>query len=162
MKLFNSGQIKQIDEYTIQHEPIASVDLMERAAVQLFKWISDRFSRSDRFVIFAGPGNNGGDGLALARMLINHRYNVEIYYVKFSENTSKDWEINRLRLEKENNVQMVYLTSPDHFPDIFSDEIIIDAIFGSGLTHWVDGLPSEAIKLINQSEATVISVDIPS
>jgi len=162
MKLFNSGQIKQIDEYTIQHEPIASVDLMERAAVQLFKWISDRFSRSDRFVIFAGPGNNGGDGLALARMLINHRYNVEIYYVKFSENTSKDWEINRLRLEKENNVVLKHLTLPDQFPDIFSGEIIIDAIFGSGLTRWVEGLPADVIKLINGTEATVISVDIPS
>jgi hydroxyethylthiazole kinase-like uncharacterized protein yjeF len=144
------------------HEPVASADLMERAAVQLFKWISGRFTRSDRFVIFAGPGNNGGDGLALARLLIDHRYNVEIYYVKFSENTSKDWEINRLRLEKEFDVRPVIMTSSDQFPDIFSDDIIMDAIFGSGLTRWVEGLPADVIKHINRSEATVISVDIPS
>lgn len=162
MKLFSSEQIKQIDEYTILHEPIASVDLMERAAVQLFKWISGRFTRSDRFVIFAGPGNNGGDGLALARLLIDHRYNVGIYYIKLSENTSKDWEINRLRLEKEKDVRPVYLTSIDQFPDIFSDDIIIDAIFGSGLSRWVGGLPADVIKHINGTEATVISVDIPS
>jgi ADP-dependent NAD(P)H-hydrate dehydratase / NAD(P)H-hydrate epimerase len=162
MKLFSSEQIKQIDEYTILHEPIASVDLMERAAVQLFKWISGRFTRSDRFIIFAGPGNNGGDGLALARLLIEHRYNVEIYYIKFSENTSKDWEINRLRLEKENGVRPLYLSSPDQFPDLFSDDIIIDAIFGSGLSRWVEGLPADVIKHINESGVTVISIDIPS
>jgi len=162
MKLFRSEQIKEIDEYTILHEPITSFELMERAAGQLFKWISDIFTRSDRMIIFAGPGNNGGDGLALARMLINQRYNVEIYYVKFSENTSKDWELNRLMLEKENSVPLKYLTSSDQFPVISSGDIIIDTIFGSGLTRWVEGLAADVIKLINASEVTVISVDIPS
>ena len=69
MKIFSSRQIREIDEYTIMHEPISSVDLMERAAGQLFKWITEKYNRSGRFLIFAGPGNNGGDGLALARML---------------------------------------------------------------------------------------------
>ena len=77
MKLFRSDQIKQIDEYTINEEPVASIDLMERAAGQLLRWYLPRFERSKRVFIFAGPGNNGGDGLALARLLESNRYDAE-------------------------------------------------------------------------------------
>ncbi|MCX6254125.1 MAG: NAD(P)H-hydrate dehydratase [Bacteroidia bacterium] len=162
MKIFRSEQIKEIDEYTIKHEPVASVDLMERAARQLFKWIIDRFGRSEHIVVFAGPGNNGGDGLALARMLAASSYFIEVFYVKFTEKTSIDWEINRRRLETETTVQLNYLTSADQFPVISSGDIIIDAIFGSGLAHPVEGLPGEVIKQINRVDATIISIDIPS
>lgn len=162
MKFFRSEQIKEIDAYTINHEPIASIDLMERAAGELFKWISDKFSQSDRILIFAGPGNNGGDGLALGRMLINRRYNVEIYYVKFTENTSKDFELNCLRLVKENNAVLLNLTSSGQFPVISEGDLIIDALFGTGLSRPVEGLPAEVINLLNLSGATVISIDIPS
>lgn len=162
MKIFSSEQIKAIDDYTIKHEPIASVDLMERAAGQLFKWITDRYGRSEHIVIFTGPGNNGGDGLALARMLAVNRYSTEIHYVKFTEKTTGDWEINRQRLENETTVRVNYLTDEDQFPVISSGNIIIDAIFGSGLTRHVDGLPAEVIKQINRADATIISIDIPS
>ncbi|MCX6326623.1 MAG: NAD(P)H-hydrate dehydratase [Bacteroidia bacterium] len=162
MKILSCEQVKEIDEYTIKHEPIASIDLMERAAGQLFKWITDRFGRSERIVVFAGPGNNGGDGLALARMLAADRYDVEIHYIKFSEKASMDWEINRRRLETETSVPMNYLTRANQFPVISSGDIIIDAIFGSGLTRPVEGLPGEVIKQINRVDATIISIDIPS
>ncbi len=74
MKIFRCDQIKRIDEYTIRNEPVASVDLMERAAGKLFDWYSERFNQSIPVYIFAGPGNNGGDGLALARMLSGKGY----------------------------------------------------------------------------------------
>src|SRR5450759_1928822 len=162
MKIFRCEQIKEIDEYTIKIEPIASIDLMERAAGQLFKWITDRFGRSEHIVVFAGPGNNGGDGLALARLLAANRYDTEIHYIRFTEKTSMDWEINRRRLETETSVPLNYLTSSDQFPVISSGDIVIDAIFGSGLTRPVEGLPGEVIKLINRIDATIISIDIPS
>jgi ADP-dependent NAD(P)H-hydrate dehydratase / NAD(P)H-hydrate epimerase len=162
MKIFRSEQIKEIDEITIKKEPIASIDLMERAAGQLFKWITDRFGRSERIVVFAGPGNNGGDGLALARLLFENRYDAEVHYVKFTDKTSRDWEINRRRLETETTVPMNYLTGSDQFPVISSGDIIIDAIFGSGLTRPVEGLPGEVIQQINRVDATKISIDIPS
>ncbi|MDP3002314.1 MAG: NAD(P)H-hydrate dehydratase [Bacteroidales bacterium] len=162
MKIFSCEQIKEIDEYTIQHEPIASIDLMERAAGQLLKWYLARFERSRRIFIFAGPGNNGGDGLALARMLAANRYDAEVHYVKFTEKTSNDWEINRQRLETETTVPLNYLTSSDQFPVISSGDLIIDAIFGSGLSRPVEGLPGDVIKQINRVDATVISIDIPS
>jgi hydroxyethylthiazole kinase-like uncharacterized protein yjeF len=162
MKIFCSEQIKEIDEYTIQHEPVASIDLMERASGQLLRWYISRFERSGRIFIFAGPGNNGGDGLALARLLAANRYNVEVHYVKFTEKTSVEWEINRKRLEKETTVRLSYLSVSDQFPVITSEDIVIDAIFGSGLSRPVEGLPGEVIKQINHVDSTVISIDIPS
>ena len=83
MKIFRSDQIRQIDEITIREEPVASIDLMERAAGQLFRWYTSKFERSQKAFIFAGPGNNGGDGLALARMLHNSRYETEVYLSEF-------------------------------------------------------------------------------
>jgi NAD(P)H-hydrate epimerase len=162
MKLFSCEQIREIDDYTIRYEPVTSVDLMERAAGQLFGWYNSRFERSQRIFIFAGPGNNGGDGLALARMLSANRYYVEVHYVQFTEKTSSDWEANRLRLLSQTDVGLKYLNSTDQFPVITSDDIVIDAIFGSGLTRPAEGLPSEIIREINRLDCKKISIDIPS
>jgi NAD(P)H-hydrate epimerase len=162
MKLFRSDQIKQIDERTIEDEPIASIDLMERAAGQVFRWYIQRFERTRRIFIFAGPGNNGGDGLALARMLASDRYETEVYYVEFTEKTSGDWKKDLNRLKSEKSVPFYYLKDCDKFPVITSGDIIIDAIFGSGLARSAEGLAADVIKHINDSDATVISIDIPS
>ena len=162
MKLFKSDQIRQIDEFTIKQEPVASVDLMERAAIQLLRWYISRFERSRRIFIFTGPGNNGGDGLALARLLETERYEPQVFYVEFTEKTSDDWKKNFQRLKSETKVPVNSLTHSDQFPVISSGDIIIDAIFGSGLTRKAEGLAKDVIKLLNQSDATVISVDIPS
>lgn len=162
MKIFPCNQIKSIDEYTIKNEPVSSVDLMERAANQIFQWYSARFERSKRVIIFAGPGNNGGDGLALARIMAANRYEPEVYYVHFMEKTSKDFEINRQRLQTETTVPFSIISKPDQFPVIYSDDTIIDALFGSGLSRPVEGLPAEVIEQINNSGALVIAIDIPS
>jgi len=162
MKIFRSDQIKKIDEYSIKEEPVASIDLMERASGQILKWYLARFERSLHIFIFAGPGNNGGDGLALARMLNANRYNAEVFYINFTEKTSDDWRINHSRLKTETDVKMTSLINAAQFPVISSDDIIIDAIFGSGLTRPAEGLAAEIIKLINQSGSTIISIDIPS
>ncbi len=162
MKIFSCGQIREIDDYTIRYEPVASSDLMERAAGMLFNWYVSRFDRSHRILIFAGPGNNGGDGLALARMLSVNRYDVELHYLQFTDKTSPDWDKNRLRLQAETDVRVNYLNSPDKFPIPGPGDIIIDAIFGSGLTRSVEGLPAEVIKGINGVDCIKISVDIPS
>ena len=162
MKIFRSEQIREIDNYTIIHEPVPSVELMERAACKVLSWLVSRFERNRRVVIFAGPGNNGGDGLALARMLVKNRYDVEIHYVKFTDKTSADWVLNQKRLEKEVMVVLHALSSVNDFPIISSNDIIIDAIFGSGLKRPAEGLPAEVINRINECDATTISIDIPS
>lgn len=162
MKFFRSDQIKQIDELTIKEEPVLSVDLMERAARQLLKWYMNNFDRSRRVFIFTGPGNNGGDGLALARLLDDNRYEALVYHIEFTDKTSDDWKANLHRLESETNVKINYLKKSELFPVINAEDIIIDAIFGSGLTRPVEGLTGKIIKSINQSGAKVISIDIPS
>ncbi len=162
MKIFESDQVRKIDEYTIKNEPVQSIDLMERAAFSVYKWYSEKFDRSRRILIFAGPGNNGGDGLALARIMLMNRFKPEVYYVKFTEKTSADWEINRQRLVNENSASFNIIDRSDQFPLISAGDIIIDAIFGSGLTRPPEGIAAEIINLINGTGALVISVDIPS
>jgi hydroxyethylthiazole kinase-like uncharacterized protein yjeF len=162
MKIFTSGQIREIDDYTIRYEPVASVDLMERAAGQLFNWYVSKFERAHRIFVFVGPGNNGGDGLALARMLFTARYDVDVHYLKFSDKTSPDWDKNMSRLEAETHVPFNIITERNQFPLISENDIIIDAIFGSGLTRPAAGLAANIIMEINNSFCKKIAVDIPS
>ncbi len=162
MKIFRSEQIKGIDKATIENEPVKSVDLMERAAEQLLRWYVKNFDRSRRIIVFAGPGNNGGDGLALARLLSSNRFNTEVFYVKISDKTSEDWNSNYLRLGKETKVMFSTIENIDQFPFVSSDDIIVDAIFGSGLKGQAEGLAGQVIRKINKTGSVVISIDIPS
>jgi ADP-dependent NAD(P)H-hydrate dehydratase / NAD(P)H-hydrate epimerase len=162
MKIFNSQQIRQIDEYTIENEPVSSAGLMERAALELFRWIENESLKQRRILVFSGPGNNGGDGLALARMLYSARYDVETYYVHFTDNCSADWETNKQRLENETSLTLKKISDVSQFPVVYDNDIIVDAIFGSGLSRQAEGLPSEIIERINGCGATIISIDIPS
>ena len=74
MKILSIDKIREADRYTIEHEPIRSVDLMERAAGQVFEWLKHRIKKENKIKIFCGMGNNGGDGLAVARLLANEGF----------------------------------------------------------------------------------------
>jgi ADP-dependent NAD(P)H-hydrate dehydratase / NAD(P)H-hydrate epimerase len=162
MKIFSGNQIRQIDNYTIENEPVKSIDLMERAAYKLLEWILANFERPAHFLIFAGPGNNGGDGLALARLLNENRYGVEVFFISAGNKTSQDWNSNSERVRMSPEIKFTVITSQDNFPAVCYNDIIIDAIFGSGLTRPVEGLVADIIRRINTTGNTVISVDIPS
>ena len=162
MKIFSSSQIKHIDSLTISNEPVKSVDLMERAAHKLLEWLMFRFERPAHFIIFVGPGNNGGDGLALARLLKENRYDVEVNYISFTDKVSEDWNTNFIRIKELKNIQFNTLSGPEQFPIICANDIIIDAIFGSGLIRPADGFAGEVIRKINSSGNIVVSIDIPS
>ena len=79
MKIFTSAQIHELDKYTIEHEPITSLNLMERAAKALTRAIEEEWSNRTPVVVFAGPGNNGGDALAVARLLCEDGYVVSVF-----------------------------------------------------------------------------------
>jgi NAD(P)H-hydrate epimerase len=162
MKIFQTDQIRTLDKFTIRYEPVSSVDLMERAAGKIFEWYISRFDSSVPLMIFTGPGNNGGDGLVLARMFYKNNYRPEVYFVQITENTSTDWKINKDRLLKETDVPFKTIKNVDQFPAPCPGSVIIDAIFGSGLTRRVQGLARDVISRINNSGSKVISVDIPS
>ena len=162
MKIFPSSLVAKIDAYTIENEPISSVDLMERATLKLFNKIGDKFPAPRNCKIFVGPGNNGGDGLALARLLAEKNYTVEVFLVKISNTLSDDAEVNLQRLKLLKAVDIYELASADAMPWLFPDDIVIDAIFGSGLSRSIEGVALEVVKAINASEAKVIAIDIPS
>lgn len=162
MKIFRSSEVKKIDEYTVKHEPVLPEDLMERAASKLFEWYAKRFPVAVPVYLFAGPGNNGGDGLALARIMADKSYKPKVFYVDIGGSISPVWKNKKDRLVNETNVPFSVIKGIQDFPGINKGEVIIDAIFGSGLTRPVEGLAGEVVSKINHTGATVISVDIPS
>ncbi len=161
MKIFKTEQVKQIDDYTIKNEPIASIDLMERASLTFVKWFMRNFDNSRKIIVISGPGNNGGDGLAIARLLSRRFFKVEVYILKLGSGFSEDLSVNIKRAE-ESEAEVHVIESDEDFPVISNENIIIDAIFGSGLSRKAEGLPAAAIKRINSSGSDVVSVDIPS
>ena len=163
IKIFPVKQVSLIDKYTIENEPVLSLNLMERAAGQLFKWIQNSFP-DKKIKIFTGPGNNGGDSLALARMLIEEHRDVVIYLVNPSGKFSKDTKINLEKLLKIiSKDKIIYLSDENTvFQDLSANDLIIDGLFGSGLNRPLEGLPLKVVQHINNSDATVVSIDIPS
>jgi ADP-dependent NAD(P)H-hydrate dehydratase / NAD(P)H-hydrate epimerase len=162
MKILNAAQVKEADVYTIAHEPVSSEALMERAAGECFKWITSRFDSSKEFLIFCGPGNNGGDGLVLARLLFHSHFKVSVYIVTVESVPSGDHLLNAKRLQNETNVSVNQIADAANIPDINSSSIIIDALFGIGLKQPLKGLYYQVIDAINKSNATVIAIDLPS
>ena len=106
MKILSVEQIREADRYTIENEPIESVDLMERAATKVFEWLYRRAPREKTIKIFCGMGNNGGDGLAVARMLNEQEIVPQVFMVRHSDRMSHDCEVNYYRLMNETKVPM--------------------------------------------------------
>lgn len=160
MKILSASQIQEADQYTIQNEPITSIDLMERASERFVEWFVAYFDVSNSVKVFCGTGNNGGDGLAISRLLKDKGYNLAVYVVRVSDKDSGDFTINSQRLDRRVSVDQI--TSEDDFPKIETNDVIIDGLFGSGLTRPVEGLYESIINLINQHDATTVAIDLPS
>ncbi|AKA36029.1 bifunctional ADP-dependent NAD(P)H-hydrate dehydratase/NAD(P)H-hydrate epimerase [Flagellimonas lutaonensis] len=162
MKIFSAAQIYKADKLTIKNQQISSEALMERAATGLFQWLHERLrGTSVKIHLFCGIGNNGGDGIALARHLHEHGYNVHVHVVNYSEKRSKDFLINLERL-KDRKIWPDFLSEKSTLPKIHESDIVIDAIFGIGLNREPEGWVAHLIKHINSSGAFTLSVDVPS
>ncbi len=161
MKIFSASQIRQWDAYTITHEPVASIDLMERAASACCKWLLGKNFGLHHFRIFCGKGNNGGDGLAIARMLIAHQCRVTVYILEFGNIGTPDFQTNLERLHTV-TTDIHFIQSVNFFPAINENDIVIDALFGTGLNKPLEGISRELVEYINQSHATVVAIDLPS
>ena len=163
MKIFTSAQIHELDKYTIEHEPISGLNLMERAAAVLTQTITQLYTPTMPVVVFAGPGNNGGDALAVARMLAEKDYAVSVYLFNISGSLSPDCTANKKRLQEvkrlKNFVEVIEEFDP---PRLEADMVVIDGLFGSGLNKPLAGGFASLVKYINASPAQVVSLDIPS
>ena len=162
MKILRSDQIKEVDQYTMDHEPILSINLMERAATRCSEWILREMFYKDAAHIFIGPGNNGGDGLAVSRHLVEAGMPVYVYLIRITDKLSGDAEVNLDRLRKAPQVEITEIEDEKALPDIPAGHLIVDALFGSGLNRPLEGLPAAVVKHLNAQPASRISIDIPS
>lgn len=159
MKILSASQIKQADQDTITNEPITSIDLMERAAEKCCEFFPP-VGKWNHLVVICGTGNNGGDGLAIARLQLGNFKSVRVLILKTGNQPSENFNINLKKLQDE-NVNIQFITDAN---DIFlnDEELVVDAILGVGITRPVDGFISECIDVINELAAFVISIDLPS
>ena len=163
MKIFNSAQIHELDKYTIEHEPISSVDLMERAARALTHAICEKWNNGTPVVVFAGPGNNGGDALAVARMLADKDYRVTVYLFNIYGRLSEECAVNKQRIIDSRKIKQFYeITQQFDPPKLEQHMLVVDGLFGSGLNKPLAGGFASLVRYINQSPAKVVSIDIPS
>ena len=177
MKILSIDKIREADRYTIENEPISSEDLMERAAGQVFEWLLKHINKYNKVKIFCGIGNNGGDGLVVARRLQEVGIDATAYVIARSGAKRNDVAIqpelskpfpvrldchvaSLLAMTQSGNVRPV--TQSSDFPPITENDIIIDALFGSGLNRPIEGLAAELIEYLNQQQAIRISIDIAS
>jgi ADP-dependent NAD(P)H-hydrate dehydratase / NAD(P)H-hydrate epimerase len=162
MKLFSTRQIADIDKYTIENEPIADIDLMERAAMQVTNWLIKRFPTDRKIIIFAGFGNNAGDALTVARQMAELDYQCEVYLLDFGKELKGSPAINLLRLEEQGKVKVFRIKNVEDFPGTVTSDLILDGLFGSGLTRPLEGLPAAIVRKINLLPNTTVSIDVPS
>ncbi len=162
-KIFKVEQIREADQFTIENEPIASADLMERAAKECCFWIKKKAKTDQSFSVFAGPGNNGGDGLVIARLLSLSMFETKVYILNLNDQFSKDFKINLNRLKKIPNVEIIeWKDQPKEWPAFSQNTIIIDALFGSGLNKPLKDLPLQVIRFLNDQTNIKLAIDIPS
>jgi len=162
MKILSAQQLYEADQITIKKGNITSLNLMEHAATSCFQWIHNRLQGDSVTIqVFCGTGNNGGDGLVIARHLKQHGYHVNTYIINCSNKRSDEFLANYDRL-KEIGVWPEMITCSSEFPVISENEMVIDAIFGLGLSRSPEDVLKETIQFINASNAYVLSIDFPS
>lgn len=158
MKILPVDKIREADAYTIANEPITDIDLMERASMACFYRLIEIIRPGQRVLVMAGPGNNGGDGLAIARLLRQKGIAVIVFLFADPEKLSPSCRINFDRYKALPETEI--LRADDFHP--VSDDVIIDALYGSGITRAIEGIQASAIRTANTSGALIVAIDIPS
>lgn len=161
MQIFATEQIRAWDEYTIRHEPISSLDLMERAAASCFEWLTQEGYNDKKFSVYCAKGNNGGDGLAIARMLSQSGHRVSVNILEFGHKGTDDFQSNLARLH-ETAAEIRFVSEENAIYPPEPGDVLIDALFGSGLNRPLDGLSAKLVEQMNDPGHEIIAIDIPS
>ncbi len=165
MKIFHIEQIRRLDALTIEREPVSSINLMERASRSFCQWFARQFpNRNQKIFIFCGTGNNGGDGLAIARLLSKDFYDVTAHVLYLTPELSKDAAENLRNLRRVGGsvIGKEYREGETKLPNLPAGSILIDAILGSGLNKPVLGYWANFMEHLNTQPVTKVAVDIPS
>ncbi|WP_292014532.1 NAD(P)H-hydrate epimerase [Chryseobacterium sp.] len=161
MKIFTAEQIRNWDQFTISHEPVSSVQLMERAAMAVTGWIAENCKNHKKLAVFCGHGNNGGDGFVVARMLYLKGFDVDVFVRDPKGKFSTEAAVNLKRLRDFSGISVKKFNEADEYN--FDDKtIIIDALFGTGLSRSLEGEYKLIIDQLNIKENIIISIDVPS
>ena len=167
MKILSTQQTREADAYTISNEPILSIDLMERASKAFVDWFVQKFPlpKNEMVSVICGKGNNGGDGMSIARQLVDKSYDVAVFVLDLSDKKTDDFKTNLERvhqLKDLGKISLNYVQSVDEMPVFGEEEILIDAILGSGLSRPVVDEMAEILSFLNECSNTMIAVDIPT
>ncbi len=162
MKIFTTAQVADLDKYTVVNEPIGDIELMERASMQVTDWIASHIDYSHRIAVFAGPGNNGGDALAVSRMLSLMNFKLTIFVPDSASHFSDCFLINLNQLNKELDIVVLKWNPEGKLPDLSGYQHILDGLFGTGLTRPLSGFPARLVNHLNNSGIPILSIDIPS
>lgn len=161
LPLVSTEQIRQWDYETIHKQGVPSLQLMEQAALAFVRAFQKREAEKKGEVwVFAGMGNNGGDGLAIARLLRQCGYRVRVWILKIKETGSPDFETNLARWQRMQTA--MFIRSEEDFPAIPDDAVVVDALFGTGLSRPLDGLPAALVRHLNAHARRIVAVDVPS
>ncbi len=162
MKILSAQQIRALDAHTIQHEPIDSSDLMERASQTFARAFQKHFAPSQPVYLFCGTGNNGGDGLCVARLLEQEGYSISLFICPIGDYASPDFDLNLTRIDKANKLSYLTLQSISDFPNIPPNAVVIDALFGSGLNRPLQDLFKYLVSYLNAQDCHKVAIDMPS
>ncbi len=163
MKIFNADQIRAWDAFTIEHEPISSVELMNRAALAFTNWLTERYPDETRpIIVLAGTGNNGGDGIAVARLLYRRFYAPKVWVCDFSGRHSADFDAQIEALPADQAVPLSWLKTAAELPEFPPNALVVDALFGTGLNRPLEGEWAVLIQRLNALPLEVVSIDLPS
>lgn len=162
LKILTAAQIRTLDAETIKLEPISSVDLMERAGSAFASWFCRQVDVEQTIGIVCGTGNNGGDGLVIARLLSEYNYTLKVWIVRGQTKESADFAVNLQRISTKLPVTEINNEEALDQTDFSKVDVLIDAIFGTGLSRKVEGLYDSVIKKMNNATAYKIAVDVPS
>lgn len=161
MNIFSAEQVRSWDAYTIRHEPISSTALMERAAGRAAEWILQHFPHPARVLVFCGPGNNGGDGIVIARRLWQEALVVDTWILETGQPLSPDASLHLDKL-RALGAPVHRVQTVEDLPPIRPGDLVIDALWGNGLNRPLEGLGAACIEHMNAAKAPIVSIDLPS
>ncbi len=160
--IFTGARIKELDRYTIEHEPVSSIDLVERAAATWVYEFERLYTQQRRIIVFAGPGNNGADALCAARILGENGYSVDAFLFNVSGSLSPECNECRVRLLETSGIRLTEVVDNFIPPELSSQTVVVDGLFGVGLNRPLQGGFAKVVEFLNQSGAEIVSIDIPS
>ena len=161
MKIFSAKQIRRADLFTIKTEPVSSLNLMERAAESCVLWLIANFPLNENFYIFCGNGNNGGDGLAIARLLYLKGYNVIIFFDAEKRTRSEEVNFNYEKVKEISGIEIFDFQKIKNFK-FKENSVIIDSLYGIGLNRKIEGKDAEVLQIVNKMNCAKVAIDIPS